>query len=103
MLHVAHIGAVRNQRRHAAEHAVPHRTRRVVGGVTGTQQVAFEWSPQQRERLLTDPRLGHSALNATIGSIRAARRAGNTVASTATAAPSTVADTRIIGSAARTS
>src|SRR5262245_53497565 len=52
----AHLGAARNQRRRAAEHAVPHRPRSVVGGVTGTQQVAFELSPQRRIRLLTDTR-----------------------------------------------
>src|SRR5262249_37938717 len=56
MLNVAHIGAARNHSRLAAKHAVPHRTRSFVGGVTTTQQVAFELPPQRRVRLLTDTR-----------------------------------------------
>src|SRR4029079_14115791 len=52
VLNVAHTGAASNHGRFAVKHAIPHRTRSFVGGVTGTQQVAFEFSEQRRVRLL---------------------------------------------------
>src|SRR6478672_3084540 len=56
MLNVAHTGAARNQGGLPAKHAIPHRTRSFVDVVTGTQQVAFEFSEQRRVRLLADNR-----------------------------------------------